>query len=468
MAAERGPSGVSRRGFLAAAAATAAVTQGAPAEARPAATAPPVGRGPVSLRVDGQRIFVETATLAAVLDARPSRLAAQPPDGRGVPRRQRRRRHRRSRSSTVAASACPSMPPGSARSRCAPSRRRARRSFSPGGTATARSRSPRTRRAGDLVLQPGAFSSRPGVRACRLTMAGIRPGLDLVAPFFQGVRLCARGRSGCATATGRGRCTGRPPWRSSRAGTPASGSTLATTGIGTRRSTSGRRESARSLGFDSEAWGPIDDNRSAGGLAWRVNVFDGDWTAPRHALPRLAVGRERPRGPRARAPRVGARRRLRRLLVPRPAGDPRRARRVAPAAARPAPLPGVAHAALRRGLSDVRAERRSEGIRRQGTRDGLPADAPLQLRRHGPFAPRLRAGPRLRVPRRRDEARPGLGVARGAVDRRAGIEFGAAAEPGQEGDGQDPPGPRTVALDPRRPRWRTPRARSTSRPSSST
>jgi hypothetical protein len=42
----------------------------------------------------------------------------------------------------------------------------------------------------------------------------------------------------------------------------------------------GSREGARSLGLDAEAWGPIDDNRSAGGLAWRVNVFDGDWTVP--------------------------------------------------------------------------------------------------------------------------------------------------------------------------------------------
>ena len=42
---------------------------------------------------------------------------------------------------------------------------------------------------GDLVVEPGAFSSRPGLRACRWTIGGIRPDLDLVAPFFQGVRL---------------------------------------------------------------------------------------------------------------------------------------------------------------------------------------------------------------------------------------------------------------------------------------
>jgi len=42
---------------------------------------------------------------------------------------------------------------------------------------------------GDLILEPSAFSSRPGVRACRWNLRGIRKDLRLVAPFFQGVNL---------------------------------------------------------------------------------------------------------------------------------------------------------------------------------------------------------------------------------------------------------------------------------------
>ncbi len=42
---------------------------------------------------------------------------------------------------------------------------------------------------GDLILEPSAYSSRPGVRACRWTLKGLRPDLELVAPFFQGVKL---------------------------------------------------------------------------------------------------------------------------------------------------------------------------------------------------------------------------------------------------------------------------------------
>jgi hypothetical protein len=34
------------------------------------------------------------------------------------------------------------------------------------------------------------------------------------------------------------------------------------------------------LGFDSEQIGPVWDNRAAGGVEWRLNIYDGDWQAP--------------------------------------------------------------------------------------------------------------------------------------------------------------------------------------------
>ena len=42
---------------------------------------------------------------------------------------------------------------------------------------------------GDLLFEPSAFTSRPGVRACRWRLKGLRRDLKLVAPFFQGVSL---------------------------------------------------------------------------------------------------------------------------------------------------------------------------------------------------------------------------------------------------------------------------------------
>jgi len=42
---------------------------------------------------------------------------------------------------------------------------------------------------GDLLIEPSAYSSRPGVRACRWSITGLKPNLELVAPFFQS-RIC--------------------------------------------------------------------------------------------------------------------------------------------------------------------------------------------------------------------------------------------------------------------------------------
>jgi len=41
----------------------------------------------------------------------------------------------------------------------------------------------------------------------------------------------------------------------------------------------GERGATR-LGFDSEQVGPVWDNRTAGGVEWRLNCYDGDWRAP--------------------------------------------------------------------------------------------------------------------------------------------------------------------------------------------
>ena len=42
----------------------------------------------------------------------------------------------------------------------------------------------------------------------------------------------------------------------------------------------GTAKDVQCLGFDTEAYGPIDGNLAAGGLCWRINVFQGDWQVP--------------------------------------------------------------------------------------------------------------------------------------------------------------------------------------------
>ena len=132
---------------------------------------------------------------------------------------------------------------------------------------------------GDLILEPSAYSSRPGVRACRWTLKGLRPDLELVAPFFQGVKLKLEDplikdsrwdwpfswEAGLATLQG-----------------PGSGCWVHTQDDRYRYKALqvGAEADTQSLGFDSEAYGPIDGNLGAGGLAWRINVYQGDWRVP--------------------------------------------------------------------------------------------------------------------------------------------------------------------------------------------
>ena len=279
MTTNRDPGGLSRRGFLAAAAATAAVggASGTAAQARGAEPVSTSGRGPVSVRVDGLRVLVETATLAAVLDrgrlvSLRSRGTGEELLGGGSEETPLSLVYRAGERAPVEAGPFGQV---SARSLSA-TRAEVVVAGWDGDGVIAISADPET---GDLVVEPGAFSSRPGVRACRWTIGGIRPDLELVAPFFQGVRLPLddallrdshwpwpmHWEAGLAILAGR-----------------ASGFWVHARDDRYRYKALhvGAGKDPRALGFDAEAWGPIDESRSAGGLAWRVNVFDGDWTVP--------------------------------------------------------------------------------------------------------------------------------------------------------------------------------------------
>ncbi len=132
---------------------------------------------------------------------------------------------------------------------------------------------------GDLVIEPSAYSSRPGIRSCRWLLKGIRPGLRLVAPFYQGVSLEFEDKLIHDT-------TWRWP-RSWEAGLVILQGSNEGFWVHTQDSRYGYKalkvgdeDSARQLAFDTEAYGPIDGNLAAGGLAWRINVHDGDWRTP--------------------------------------------------------------------------------------------------------------------------------------------------------------------------------------------
>lgn len=132
---------------------------------------------------------------------------------------------------------------------------------------------------GDIIVEPSAWSARPGVLACRWNLCGIRKDLELVAPIYQGIKLKlddplinktrwrwpVNWEAGFAILQGRN-----------------SGFWVYTRDNKYRYKTLnvGSKSSPYTLGLDSEAYGPIDNNLSAGGLSWRINTYSGNWHTP--------------------------------------------------------------------------------------------------------------------------------------------------------------------------------------------
>ena len=132
---------------------------------------------------------------------------------------------------------------------------------------------------GDLVVEPSAYSSRPGVRSCRWSLRGIDSRLQLIAPFFQGIQLPLSDslikdthwlwpqswEAGFAILQGAEggfwvRCED--------------------TAYRYKALHIGSRDESQTIGLDTESYGPADQNLAAGGLAWRINCFEGDWKTP--------------------------------------------------------------------------------------------------------------------------------------------------------------------------------------------
>lgn len=132
---------------------------------------------------------------------------------------------------------------------------------------------------GDLIIEPSAYASRPGLRAVQYMLFGLDTQLQLVAPFFQGVRLPledplihntrwpwpAAWEAGLAILQGEGQGF----WIHCR-----------DTQYRYKALQVGRPDMPRCLGLETEAYGPMDGSLAAGGLAWRINVYQGDWTVP--------------------------------------------------------------------------------------------------------------------------------------------------------------------------------------------
>ncbi len=132
---------------------------------------------------------------------------------------------------------------------------------------------------GDLMVEPSAYSSRPGVRACRWCINGLRKDLKLVAPFFQGIKLSLDDPLIHNT-----RWEWPMYWEAGLAvfQSDEDGFWIHTQDNRYKYKALkiGSESDPFEIGLDSEAYGPVDSNLSAGGLCWRINVFKGDWHGP--------------------------------------------------------------------------------------------------------------------------------------------------------------------------------------------
>lgn len=126
---------------------------------------------------------------------------------------------------------------------------------------------------GDVVVEPSAYSSRTGLLSVRWPVA-LAPTLDLVAPFFQGVRV-------------------RPddPLVQRRWAWPMfweAGLLILQGAVGgfwvhcrdDRYRCKAVTFEAGTPYLETEAYGPLSNSREAGGLAWRINVHHGPWESP--------------------------------------------------------------------------------------------------------------------------------------------------------------------------------------------
>ncbi|GEM_PF-316952 len=132
---------------------------------------------------------------------------------------------------------------------------------------------------GDLLIEPSAYSSRPGVMACRWNISGIKPALELVAPLFQGIKLKLDD-----PLIKNNRWKWPSDWEAGMAILQSKDGGFWIHARDTRYRfkalQTGTSSDAFVIGLESEAYGPLDDNLSAGGICWRINTYRGDWKVP--------------------------------------------------------------------------------------------------------------------------------------------------------------------------------------------
>ena len=142
---------------------------------------------------------------------------------------------------------------------------------------------------GRLVVEPSAYTARQGLAGVRWNVAGIQPGLDLVAPLWQGCRMPLE-HPLLATAA----AFDQPfswsaayewpfMWEAALAILQASHGGWSVSAHDARhapkRLSVGHPDDPRTLGFEAQVHGPLHDSTAAGSLAWLIDTHAGGWEA---------------------------------------------------------------------------------------------------------------------------------------------------------------------------------------------
>ncbi|MCL2157895.1 MAG: DUF6259 domain-containing protein [Oscillospiraceae bacterium] len=145
---------------------------------------------------------------------------------------------------------------------------------------------------GDILVCPSATSGRPGVKGCAFNIYGIEPEMHAVVPVCQGLNL----KLGDPMLSGdsKGDFLNAPgavfSWPINwELGLVIFEQSEQKDGFWVhcrdekyiyKSLTFGNAADPCRIALTSEAWGPLDDNKSAGGITWRINVYEGGWRVP--------------------------------------------------------------------------------------------------------------------------------------------------------------------------------------------
>ena len=135
---------------------------------------------------------------------------------------------------------------------------------------------------GEIMVTPSVHCARPGVKACRWEIFGIRENLLVTVPFMQGIR------APMDAPELRHEVLQHLPYPSKwEAGFVAFGNDRGGFWIHTDDSRDrfkylhlGHETTPYAVAVDSENAGPFESQMSAGGVTWRLGVYEGDWTTP--------------------------------------------------------------------------------------------------------------------------------------------------------------------------------------------